>query len=50
MPSGLIASALENALRGSDHSFISAGIAFPSSRLSTPSRMIVKAVPATSSF
>ena len=50
MPKGPIASTFAKALRGSDHSAISVGSAFPSSWLSTPSRMMVSAVPAMSSF
>ena len=50
IPSGLSARTVEKAPRGSDHSFMSDGTALPSNWLSTPSRMIVSAVPRMSSF
>ena len=50
MPKGPIASAFANALRGIAHSRISVGSALGSSWLSTPSRMMVSAVPTMSSF
>ena len=42
--------AVANAARGRLHSRMSAGTAAPSTWLSRPSRMMVSAVPATSSF
>ena len=50
MPKSAAASTVANAGRGSDHSRIIEGIAAPSSWLSRPSKMIVNAVAATSSF
>src|SRR5436190_19830565 len=50
MPSSAAASTDANAGRPSDHSRISEGTAAPRSWLSSPSKMIVSAVAATSSF
>jgi lysyl-tRNA synthetase class II len=50
MPNGPRARALVKSARGRPHSSMSLGTAFGSSWLSTPSRMIVRAVPNMSSF
>ncbi len=50
MPSGAAAEALANAARGRSHSRIIDGTAFDRSWLSAPSRTIISAVAATSSF
>nr|QIQ10819.1 hypothetical protein GLBDPPGF_00025 [uncultured bacterium] len=50
MPKGPVASALRNAAFGTPHSGAMNGTAFGNSWLSTPSRMMVSAVPRMSSF
>jgi hypothetical protein len=50
IPAGPSASTVVNGARGSDHSFIKAGMTLPINWLSIPSRMIASAVPEISSF
>jgi hypothetical protein len=50
MPKGPVANAFRNALFGTPHSGAMNGTALGSSWLSTPSRMIVSAVPKMRSF